>query len=284
MEAFQDFFKELRNRASNPLISSFVIAWLIFNWPIPIGLFFYEPADLKSDGFNSYFQMIKGYYDNCKMIVYPTLVSLFYTFAFPHITALVKLIHAGISARNESAILDASKDGKMPVMKYIALKEESKKVIDNLNSLIESESETISQNIILQSEVLALKQRESDLKHKHDSHIGYMNLLEQNTKHSINGLWKITIHYSNKPTKETFWSILDEIINDDDGTVFLIENLVIDPFSRRISLRLKEAVDRQADLYIFFMQADETYSNISSMKNHRNNATIQMQKVHSKDN
>jgi hypothetical protein len=54
MDKLSDFFKDLKERVSAPLFSSFALAWLIFNWKIPIALFFYKNQNLSADGYNSY--------------------------------------------------------------------------------------------------------------------------------------------------------------------------------------------------------------------------------------
>jgi hypothetical protein len=34
-----DFFKDVKERFSSPLFSSFIIAWLIINWKVPVAFF-----------------------------------------------------------------------------------------------------------------------------------------------------------------------------------------------------------------------------------------------------
>jgi hypothetical protein len=54
IEKPNDLLKELKDRLSNPLIFSFIIAWLFFNWQITVGLLLYKNDQLIRDGYFFY--------------------------------------------------------------------------------------------------------------------------------------------------------------------------------------------------------------------------------------
>ena len=278
METFQDFFKELRDRASNPLFSSFLIAWLVFNWPIPIGLIFYEPVDLKADGFDSYFKMIKGYYDNMNMIVYPTVVSLFYTFVFPYITARIKLIHANITAKNESDILKGAKGGQMPVMKYIKLRDESHLVIERLNALIESESQLMLDNTSIKEEVLTLKQEIDRKDEQIAARASCISHLELTSQNSLIGSWNVTIESPGSEPFFTVWKISRDMIHIEEET-FLIDELIINPFTRRIAFRMSNQLVENFSILTYFFSSNEECTILRSVGSKTKNGKIVMRKI-----
>jgi hypothetical protein len=239
MDAFKDFFVELKDRANNPLISSFVIAWLLFNWPIPIGLLFYTPRDLPADGYHSYYHLIKGNYDNCKMLVYPAIVCLFYTFAFPYIKAWVKLFHADISAKNETDILKVTKEGSMPVSKYIKLKDEAKETLDALKKVLGDEQEIIRKNSELAIINSTYAKSNSDLQNEFLSKQSELDYLKTMTQiNIIIGTWTYEYLAINGNRQRSEWYITSSSIKTSDGLTYSISQFILDPFSLKLSLAL----------------------------------------------
>src|SRR5688500_18619166 len=89
MDKLSDFFKDLKERVSAPLFSSFALAWLIFNWKIPIALFFYKNQNLSADGYNSYIDLISKNIIPANTLWKPLLAALFYTFGYPVIRTYI---------------------------------------------------------------------------------------------------------------------------------------------------------------------------------------------------
>jgi hypothetical protein len=265
MEPFKEFLSDLKDRASNPLVSSFVIAWLLFNWSIPVALFFYSTADLKSDGYSSYIQLIKGNYSNYKMLVYPALISLFYTFLFPYIKARVKLFHAEIEAKNETDILEASKAGRMPVMKYIKLRDEHSDTIKKLNEVVDAESELIDDNTKMKLEKIELQQSLDTESRKFVALIDDIDRLQKVDGSVIVGKWDVTKKNSDGVTSIHEWEIHQDYFLE-NGITYLIQSFVINPFSRKLAFRYskltKEGDEKENQL---FLQADEQYKTLKTL-------------------
>lgn len=124
MTGIKDFFEELKIRIANPLISSFIISWLVCNWKIVVLLLFYKSEDFPVDGSTSYIDYISDNYNFLVAIFMPMVGAVAYTAASPIVSAKVKLFYAEISAKNNSDILKSTDERSMPMKKYIKLLKE----------------------------------------------------------------------------------------------------------------------------------------------------------------
>lgn len=162
MDKISDFFKELKDRFSNPLFFSFLFAWFVFNWKIIIGLFFYTISELEKDGFTSYIDMINKSTNFQKSFYYPFTIALFYTFGFPIIRNYIGVFNAWIQKWGNEKVLKMSKDGKISVSKYIKLREiyEQRRLV--VEDVLEKESGLVVENEQLKNEKLALQNQLAD--------------------------------------------------------------------------------------------------------------------------
>lgn len=187
MLGLREFYNDLKSRVSNTLISSFIISWLIFNWRIPIAFIFYNQADLIIDGYKSYFELVTKSYSSINFILIPLAFSIVYTFGYPVIRTFISAFNTKIQKWSENWNLEISKDGSIPITKYLNIRDDYKKQQLDLKELIESEGST--------------KEQLDKLK------IDYEKLLESNSKSIlelnkwqianevsiINGSWEFTI-------------------------------------------------------------------------------------------
>lgn len=123
MDKISDFSKELRERISSPFFFSFIVAWLIFNWKLWVGLFFYSNAELKVDGYNSYIDFVSKNLTGINTIWKPASVALAYTFIFPFFRNCIIAFHSWIKAWGNSWSLSLSKTSKISISKYVELRE-----------------------------------------------------------------------------------------------------------------------------------------------------------------
>src|SRR5690606_4964283 len=110
MDQVKSFFETFKERISNPLISSFIIAWLVVNWKITIGLLFYNIAELNRDGYISYIDLISKNSCAINTFVIPLAWSLFYTFIYPRIKGRIKRDTASVEFKTDEAILEENKE------------------------------------------------------------------------------------------------------------------------------------------------------------------------------
>lgn len=241
MNTIKDFLTELKDRLTNPLFGSFVISWLICNWPITVALLFYKSADLKADKYKSFFDLIDSRQSTCNMIIYPLIGALLYTFAFPYAKAAIKLFHAKITTDNETEILLATKDGSMPMAKFLRLKNQSDTQLENLKKLIESEGETLNRNAELQTELLLFK--DSNQKHESDAHKfkAELSILKYRSQiDAIMGTWLGKGQKDKEGSENVEWIISEKTISDTGNNVsYEISNCIINPFKRELFLRVE---------------------------------------------
>ncbi|GGG13691.1 hypothetical protein GCM10011344_12970 [Dokdonia pacifica] len=108
-----EIFKTANDRLKSPFLSSFIFSWIAFNWKaIFVALAGDENVYTKIDCIES------DYIDFYSVFLYPLLVALFYTLAFPFITVFFQLFTEkarvlSIEAKSERELLAARKEFKI---------------------------------------------------------------------------------------------------------------------------------------------------------------------------
>lgn len=191
MLGLREFYNDLKSRVSNPLISSFIISWLIINWRIPIAFIFYNQADLIKDGYRSYFELVTKGYSLFNYLLIPLAFSLVYTFGFPIIRTFISAFNTKIQKWSENWNLKISEGGSIPINKYLNLRENYKKQQQELKELIDTESETKVKFEKLQKE-------HTELYVSNNNNIAELNKWRTaNEISKLNGRWEFTIVNSN---------------------------------------------------------------------------------------
>ena len=163
MERITDFFKDVRDRLSNPLFSSFIISWLIINWKIPIALLFYSNQSLKIDGYDSYMNLIISNSSAWKYFGYPLMLAVGYTFLFPFIRNAILAFQTWIRTWGSDLNLKISKRGKISTERYIQLREKYNKLTRTLEDLLSQETSFVQENSELKIEKTKLTTQNSSL-------------------------------------------------------------------------------------------------------------------------
>lgn len=186
MESISGFFKELKLRLSSPFFSSFAISWIIINWKIPVGLFFYKIDELKIDGYKSYFDMISKMYNQSYFFWLPSIMALGYCFLYPILKNLILIAQSFFDSKGVSLSLYASKDERISIQKYYDLRNEIKEKNIQLEQMIEDESHYRNENISFRQQIDNL-QKEIDTKNIYIEQ--WNNSFKKNV---IDGRWEIT--------------------------------------------------------------------------------------------
>ena len=156
MEKVSDFFKEVKERLSSPLLYSFLFSWFVINWKIIVGLFFYKINDIKLDGYNSYIDLISKNISVSNTLLKPLLIALLYTFIFPFIRNIILGFNSWIKAWGNTWNLKISKSSKVSIGKYIELREIYQKRTLLLENILEKESKYLTENEELRNTNLQL--------------------------------------------------------------------------------------------------------------------------------
>jgi len=140
-----DILKSINLRLSNPFILSFCLSWMFWNWPIVVGLIWYNSQTLNlyanSDFYRNYF------YPICFAVIFPYLKLGF--------SALQTLVNA-IDERN---IKNISKKGFISTSKFLNLKDQYENDIQRLSKVIEEESGVLNDNLNLKSKLVEVENK-----------------------------------------------------------------------------------------------------------------------------
>ncbi|OIR00144.1 hypothetical protein GALL_177900 [mine drainage metagenome] len=260
MEKISDFFKELKERLSNPFIYSFLISWLIFNWKIPIALIFYKSEDLLKDNYKSFISLIADQIHLQKSFVYPILAALLYTFAFPFFRNTIIAFNSWTKAWGSSWSMRLSKSGKISIEKYIELRNTYAKRTQLLERTLENESKFLQENEELKNRILQLTQEKNEYQANNQKWIDY-------SSYSIlNGEWNFqTVDSSQKVRHEKIFLIKDgtvsEIFNSsrDKKVIGRIENFHYNFLSQEmifyINSKYLKSIDYESHFYTLRSQS-----------------------------
>lgn len=215
MDDIKDIIDDIKARLNNPLIASVIIAWLIFNWYIPVSLIFYTQKELSLDGFKSYKAVIQHETNLWRNFIFPLLSATIYVLFMPYIRGWIKAYQAKALVSSENKVLIANN----AILTF-------KSQLDQKDQLIELRNEEIIRNnqmIVHQAEGLENMQALiSDLELNKSSLI---KKTEQNallnSPLAINGKWVVDIIIGGRSSR-TEWLITDNKIADQNGNYYRI--------------------------------------------------------------
>ncbi len=156
MEKLNEVLTSLKERFSNPLIISFLISWLVINWEVPLAILFYN-----SRGRNGIPQelidYLSGYSSSYNLIAWPLAFAVGYTILSPIVRNFISAFYTWNTRWGNTWDLSISKGSKVPIGKYVSLRDNYKKRTEVLEEIITNESS--SQKKLLESETALLSVR-----------------------------------------------------------------------------------------------------------------------------
>jgi hypothetical protein len=171
MEKVSDFFSELKERISNPLVLSFLISWCIWNYKIVVGIAFYKQNELKSDGYNSYLDLIHKE-DNLKHFLwFPLVFAICYTIFFPLIKIGILAIGAAADTWGVKLNLWITKSYNVPIEVYLNQEEKYNKALDRVAKYATAEKELNVKISELESNRITLIDAIELSKHDHQAEL-----------------------------------------------------------------------------------------------------------------
>jgi hypothetical protein len=151
MDTLKDFLTDLKDRISNPLVSSFVISWCFFNYRIPVALIFYKQNEIHWDKHKSFIDLIDSRQSNWRMIIFPALVAIGYTVLFPFIKAGIKIFNSWLTSATDTNILERTNHHSVPVELHMALLESLTETKERFEKVIKNQSVMIVKNTELEN-------------------------------------------------------------------------------------------------------------------------------------
>lgn len=214
MDKITDFFQGLKERLNNPLIGSFIIAWLIINWQVPIGIIFYGNETLAVDGFKSKIDLIKNNYSETRYFWLPLLAPLCYILSMPILRNLIQAYNTWKRRWGTNWNLKISKGGSVPVEKLIEVSTENESTKKVLANLINAAATIDNEKRSLENQLLELQSQ------KEISDQAQMNSYKKTVQESYNGTWKI--RFANNPyDHQAHEEVRVEISS---GSIILLQN------------------------------------------------------------
>lgn len=201
MDKITDFFKEVKNRLTNPFISSFILSWLITNWRIPVGFFKYTNEELHKDAYGGYMQLVYNEAEWCNFFWIPFIVAVFYTLGWPFIHGEIISIHSRIRVYYDKKNIEIMKEHYVPMDTYVKKKEKFDEAAKQLQKIYKEDSDTIKLNEKLITEKRELEGKLTSSQNQYNDLLNNSNSLQSNfeTLRSISaGLKKQVEIYSSQ--------------------------------------------------------------------------------------
>lgn len=185
METIKDFLDDLKSRVSNPLLSSFLISWLVSNWKISYGLIFYSTHDLFINNYTSHEELVRKNLDCWNSFFLPFLISIIYTFGFPFLREIIKYLHSRIVNYWESKTLEDTKENFISVQKYITIRENYHTLTKQVSEVINDESNNLKENTELKLKNIEFEKENTSLINERAEYI------QKTNSEFLIGTWKI---------------------------------------------------------------------------------------------
>jgi len=263
MEKVSDFFKDIQERLSNPLFSSFLVSWGIINWQIPVALIFYNNDTLKIDGYGSYIDLILKKSSIWNYFGYPLLLAIVYTFLFPFIRNGILAFQTWIKTWGNDLNLKISRRGKISTERYIQMREKYYKLNSTLEELLSSETSYVQKNNTLIGEKAAISIQLNELS---DEISRWRNM---NDPSILNGDWdysfKTSITKEEKKYRLTIVggniTMFSDITKQTLLETYNIQNFFCNPINSRLCFTLQPTKSSQKSAF-YNLQSQNNFSEL----------------------
>lgn len=155
----KDIYENIKDRLSNPLIFSFLCAWLIYNWKIPVALLWYDKSQFSGCGCVTIFEFIEWYWKNEGTFRVPFIISVLYTIFIPFIKNAIRIVSAYAQKWGENEEIKALDGGKIGIEKYLELRDNYKEKIKILEEVAKEEKTYLEENTKLLLEINSEKEK-----------------------------------------------------------------------------------------------------------------------------
>lgn len=191
-EYFKDFFANFRERISNPLVFSYFIAWIFWNWKVTLALIWHDSSQQVINGVQ---YSISGYVDSligrCGSYSVPFIIAIVYTFVLPFIKGWIQSFNLKVRKFFEEKHFKIDNTRTVSLSKYLHLREKLNEDLDLVHRNILSEEERIQEKQRLEQNNQVLRDENGNLN---------SIITELNTKLSstfdvnvLNGYWSFEL-------------------------------------------------------------------------------------------
>ena len=253
MDKISEILNSVKERVSNPLIFSFLVSWLVYNWKIPVALIWFDERQISANGCKSIFEFIDDELSLNGKFRGPFLFALFYTFVFPIIRNLISAFQSWVTRWGALWNFKILRNSYVSLEKYLSLRSEYISKIHELENIIESESQIRLDNTDLNSQKKELEDKIIELNRKNEF-LEIENRQISNVKF-LDGQWEFTtIDASNIKNKESIYIkdgklfTLTKEGDRIDKNIF-IENFYINKSNNSLVFIKKKGTNYRADYF-----------------------------------
>jgi len=132
MEKISDVFSNIKERASNPLFFSFILSWLLCNWRLTLLVLYGDNINVAL----TYLEWANIHY------AWPIAIAILYTTGLPFIRLGISAVQTYAAKESAGLNLRLSGEGKVPISKYLVLREEYAERTRILEKTLKEESKT----------------------------------------------------------------------------------------------------------------------------------------------
>lgn len=133
-----DVFKPFLQRLSQPILLSFFIAWIIWNWQIVVALCWYDAKNIEKLGYKNHIEYIATMKDHWRNYYYPLIIAVLY----PLSILILNNFHTFFKMLEEKLFTKIVKNATVPTELYL-----------NAQDQIEVKEKRISKFIALETEM-----------------------------------------------------------------------------------------------------------------------------------
>ena len=211
---FSEAIKSLRERLTNPFLSSFIIAWILANWKITIALLWFNSRQYELAGHKNIFSFIEKELNPCSSFIKPLIAAILYTLLIPILRMLISAFTVYINSRSSEWNMIILKDKSIPFEKYLKLKDDNSIQRRKLIALVEDEENKDKE----------LKSKEGELE-KVNSEISRLKLELEKTNSNLNEMTNYNIiagHWKySRPLKVGNSKQINDILKIENGKIFI---------------------------------------------------------------
>lgn len=234
----KEIWTEFKDRITSPFFGSFVISWSVFNWRVPVVLFFYKNEELIKSN-TTYIDVIQRYTGFWVSLVFPIVSAFIYTFGYPIFKRWINTYTAQQTLKTDEKLLKLSETAPMSQAKFIEMNVSLKKSKNELLLMMSEESAIQIKNGELEN---TISQLNLDILKQEKLHKQAITELNKEKSEDIRKL--SADHNDNTETlMKDYGDMLDLAKIESQEIIEKFENQIIDK-SKTLSLQ-KELLDKR---------------------------------------
>lgn len=208
-----DIVANLKERYRNPLPFSYLVAWICFNWEVTVALAWYDKYQIQQEGFKSIFAFITDKLKRSDSFLIPLAIASGYTFIYPILKNIIQAFYSWTLRWGNDWNIKILKDGKVPMDKFLSIRETLKSRTNVLEQIIVEENAYKDKYQELETKLL---EREMELSAVRNNNLELSNFRQQLYDiRFLEGKWRCSYTLLNGATGTE-----DIIINNERYYVF----------------------------------------------------------------